>query len=73
MHEQFRDRGSRLLDRAEQYALQRGCTHAWLSTHSFQARVLYERHGYALFGELKDYPPGHSLFFRTKRLIPSPG
>jgi GNAT superfamily N-acetyltransferase len=59
VHEPFRGRGwsSRLLGRAEQYALQR-----------FQARPLYERHGYAVFGELKDYPEGHSLFFLTKRL-----
>ena len=74
VHEPFRGRGwgSRLLERAEQYALQRGCTNAWLSTHSFQARPLYERHGYALFGELKDYPERHSLFFLTKRLAPPP-
>jgi GNAT superfamily N-acetyltransferase len=73
VHEPFRGRGwgSKLLQQAEQYALKRGCTNAWLSTHSFQARPLYERHGYTVFGELPDYPQGHSLFFLTKRLGPT--
>ena len=63
--------GTTLLTRAEQYALERGCTNAWLSTFSFQARPLYERLGYRLFGTLEDYPKSHSLFFMTKRLATS--
>jgi GNAT superfamily N-acetyltransferase len=61
--------GTKLLTRAEQYALESGCTNAWLSTFSFQARPLYERLGYRQFGTLEDYPRGHSLFFMTKRLV----
>jgi hypothetical protein len=57
-----------LLSRAEQYALERSCSNAWLFTFSFQARPFYERLGYQLFGTLEDYPKGHSLFFMTKRL-----
>lgn len=63
--------GTTLLTRAEQYALERECTNAWLSTFSFQARPLYERLGYRLFGTLEDYPKSHSLFFMTKRLATS--
>jgi hypothetical protein len=51
------------------YAISRGCANAWLSTHSFQARPLYERLGYRLFGTLEDYPKGHSLFFMTSRSV----
>jgi GNAT superfamily N-acetyltransferase len=42
VHELFRGRGwgYRLPELVEQYALERGCTNAWLSTHSFQARPL---------------------------------
>ena len=70
VREPFRGRGygTKLLSRAEQYALERSCGNAWLSTFSFQARPFYERFGYQLFGTLEDYPKGHSLFFMTKRL-----
>ena len=70
VHEPFRGRGygTKLLSRAEQYALERSCGNAWLSTFSFQARPFYEKLGYQLFGTLENYPKGHSLFFMTKRL-----
>jgi GNAT superfamily N-acetyltransferase len=70
IREPFRGRsyGTKLLIQAEQYALDRGCTDAWLSTFSFQARPFYERLGYRLFGALEDYPKAHSLFFMTKHL-----
>lgn len=63
--------GTKLLARAEQYALESGCTNSWLSTFSFQARPFYERFGYRVFGTLEDYPKDHSLFFMTKRLAMS--
>ena len=71
--EPFRGKGygTELMRWAEEYALARGCTNAWLSTFSFQARPLYERLGYMMFGKLDDYPQGHSLFFMTKRLAMS--
>ncbi|TFH23412.1 MAG: GNAT family N-acetyltransferase [Myxococcales bacterium] len=61
--------GSRLLQRLESEARQRGCEHAHLDTFSFQARPFYQRHGYELFGELADYPPGHRRFFLRKELV----
>jgi GNAT superfamily N-acetyltransferase len=58
--------GTQLIAQAEQEAIHRGCTTAWLDTFSFQARGFYERIGYTVFGTLEDYPPGHSRFFLKK-------
>jgi GNAT superfamily N-acetyltransferase len=71
VRERFRARGygTKLLARAEQYAIEGGCTNAWLSTFSFQARPFYERFGYRVFGTLENYPKDHSLFFMTKQLV----
>ena len=60
--------GTRLLDAIEAEGVKRGCTHAHLDTFSYQARPLYERRGYELFGTLDDYPPGHQRFFLRKSL-----
>lgn len=60
--------GSRLLLRAEAEALRRGCIGACLSSYSFQAPQFYERHGYATFGRIDDYPPGEVMHFMSKRL-----
>jgi GNAT superfamily N-acetyltransferase len=51
---------------AEDYAKTRGCRGAYLETFSFQARPLYEKLGYELFGEIADFPPGHRFFFLKK-------
>ncbi len=55
-----------MIAEAEAYAKKRGCRGAFLETFSFQARPLYEGLGYVLFGEIKDYPPGHSHYFLKK-------
>ncbi len=61
--------GSELLRKAEAEARQRACHGVWLDTFSFQARGFYEKHGYAVFGEIADYPAPHSRFFLSKRLV----
>ncbi len=60
--------GHRLLTLAEQEAQQRGAKHAYLDTFSFQAPDFYEQHGYRVFGELQDFPLGHTRYFFTKQL-----
>jgi GNAT superfamily N-acetyltransferase len=60
--------GSKLLAAAEEEARRHGCHNAWLDTFTFQARSFYEKNGYAVFGQLPDYPPGHTRYFLHKRL-----
>ena len=60
--------GTRLMQAAEDYAVERGCIAATLETTSFEARPFYEKRGYEVFATLDDYPPGHSKFFLRKRL-----
>ena len=61
-------RGSALLDIAEKEGLRRGCKQAFLETLSFQALPFYEKRGYAIFSELRDFPPGGARYALTKRL-----
>jgi len=60
--------GTLLMAAAESEAKRRGCAHAWLDTFSFQAREFYEKLGYAVFGQLEDFPEGHRRFFLQKKL-----
>ena len=60
--------GSKIVNAAEQEAISRGCTNAWLNTFEFQARGFYEKLGYECFGELPHYPVGFSRYFMKKSL-----
>jgi hypothetical protein len=51
--------------------MRRGCVGVWLDTFSFQARGFYEKLGYRVFGEVADYPPGHTRHFLKKSLCAS--
>lgn len=70
LKEEFRGRGygHRLLTLLEDEARQRGARQAYLDTFSFQAPDFYVKHGYRVFGELPNFPPGHQRFFLTKKL-----
>jgi len=60
--------GDRLLMLAEEEARQRGAKNAYLDTFGFQAPDFYLQRGYRVFGELKDFPPGHQRYYLTKQL-----
>ena len=60
--------GHRLLTLAEDEARQRGARNVYLDTFSFQAPDFYKGHGYQVFGELLDFPPGHKRYFLVKQL-----
>lgn len=68
--EELRGRGygSQLLAAVEEGARQRGATNVFLDTFSFQAPDFYTKHGYRVFGELPDFPPGHQRYFLMKVL-----
>lgn len=60
--------GSKVLSMAEEEAARRGCKHVHLDTFSFQALPFYQKQGYRVFGELPDYPEGHTRYYLTKKL-----
>jgi GNAT superfamily N-acetyltransferase len=60
--------GSRLLALAEEEGRKRGAKHVFLDTFTFQAPDFYKKHGYRVFGELKDFPEGFTRYYLTKEL-----
>ena len=71
VHDDLRgqDFGTDLMRTAEQEGLRRGCHSAFVDTHSFQALPFYQKLGYQIFGQLPDFPPGHTRYFLQKRLV----
>jgi ribosomal protein S18 acetylase RimI-like enzyme len=67
--DELRDRGygHRLLTLAEDEGRRRGAKNAFLDTFSFQAPGFYKKHGYKVFGELDNFPPGHQRYYLTKQ------
>ena len=60
--------GKRLLFQIEEEARKLGAKNVFLDTFSFQAPGFYEKHGYRVFGQLKNFPYGEQRFFLTKEL-----
>ena len=59
--------GSALIREAEKAARENGCYVMILGTFDFQARPLYEKHGYMTVGTLNDCPKGHCMHVLEKR------
>lgn len=70
VHDSLRGQGygAKLLKEAEAEATRRGCRHVHLNTFSFQALPFYRKNGYSVFGELADFPEGHTNYFLKKDL-----
>ena len=68
--EQYRRRGlaSLLLREAERAARKRGCYLSILDTFDFEARPLYEKHGYTVQYVRENWPKDHCNYTMTKRL-----
>lgn len=68
--EELRGQGlaARMLQAAEAEARLRGCHGAWIDTFNPMALRAYRRQGYVIFGELADFPAGHTRTFLQKRL-----
>jgi GNAT superfamily N-acetyltransferase len=59
---------TKLMTAIERLAIERRCNYSYLDTFSFQARPLYEKLGYKVFGTVEDHPKGHAQFFLKKTL-----
>lgn len=68
--EEYRGKGlgGHLLEQAEKAGIEKGASKALLATYEFQARTFYEKRGFEVVGEIKDYPPGSSYFTMVKTL-----
>ncbi|QLC26151.1 GNAT family N-acetyltransferase [Parasphingopyxis algicola] len=60
--------GRKLIESAEAYARQNGCSNVLVETTSWQARPFYERNGYQNIATLNDRPKGHASYYLTKKL-----
>ena len=58
-----------LLNDVENTAKEMGCKTAHLYTYDFQAKGLYEKRGYTVFGVLEDCPEGHNCYYMSKKLV----
>lgn len=65
-HLRDRDYGTKLMEAAEREARDRGCRAAYVDTFSFLALDFYRKVGYTVFGQLEDFPPGHTRYFLKK-------
>jgi len=63
--------GRDILRAAEEEALRRGCSQAFLETLSFQALAFYEKLGYAVSARLAGFPPGGARYALVKTLVPA--
>ncbi len=60
--------GSMLIRQAERAVKEKGCYYLCLGTMDFQARPLYEKHGFKVFTVNKNVPRGHNGWSLCKRL-----
>ena len=60
--------GHQLLTKLEEEGRKLGGKNAYLDTFSFQVPNFYKEHGYQVFGELQDFPPGNQRYFLKKEL-----
>lgn len=69
--EEYRNKGygTALLADVENAAKRMNCKISHLDTFDFQAKDLYEKLGYQVFGVLEDCPEGHSRYYMSKKLF----
>ncbi len=68
--ESLRDKGfgKKLVEMIEDEGKKRNCTICYTNTFTWQAPEFYEKLGYKVYGELKNFPPGNSLTYFYKQL-----
>lgn len=68
--EQYRAQGYgfKLMKKAEEEAVNRGCHMAYVDTFSFQAKGFYEKLGYEAYGDLGGYAHKHTRYYLAKNI-----
>ena len=61
--------GRALMAKAEEEARRRGCVGSQVDTLSFQAPGFYQKLGFAVIGEVPNFPPGHTRYFLFKSYL----
>ncbi|MHB1153783.1 MAG: GNAT family N-acetyltransferase [Eubacteriales bacterium] len=69
--DEYRHKGyaTALLTDVENTAKEMNCKISHLETFEFQAKGLYEKFGYTVFGVLEDCPEGHIRYSMSKKLV----
>jgi len=69
--EEYRNKGyaTALLTDIEATAKEMNCKISHLYTYDFQAKGLYEKLGYTVFGVLEDCPEGYTRYYMSKKLV----
>ncbi len=60
--------GTKLLLQTELKAKAKGAVISLLDTFDFQAKDFYLKNGYTIFGEVNNFPTGHTRYYLQKRL-----
>jgi GNAT superfamily N-acetyltransferase len=60
--------GTQLMKAAEEYAKSKGFEYMRTETVDFQAQTFYLKLGYTVYGELPDFPKGHTTYCLIKKL-----
>lgn len=59
--------GAKLLKKAEELAVEKGCRMVRVDTFSFQAPEFYQKQGYEVYGKVDDFPEGCTHYMLLKR------
>ncbi|MDQ7024895.1 MAG: GNAT family N-acetyltransferase [Anaerolineae bacterium] len=57
---------TRIMQAIEGYAARQGIQRAYLATTTFQAKPLYEKLGYQVFGEIPEHPLANTMYYLWK-------
>ncbi|WP_161497267.1 GNAT family N-acetyltransferase [Bradyrhizobium nitroreducens] len=61
--------GTSLLRTAEAESKKRGAVGVLVDTYSFQAPAFYSKNGYAIYGQVDDFPEAGMTWFRFKKAL----
>jgi ribosomal protein S18 acetylase RimI-like enzyme len=60
--------GQKLMEKAENFAVEKKCRMVKVDTFSFQAPDFYKILGYEVYGKIEDFPEGYNHYFLFKKV-----